>query len=251
MFKKKVFTPFVTIVIALVCCGASIFGTYMVMRKPAPEPQEANLYANAIVDAVLAETSEILPLVEITKNSDSVTWNESGDKVLMLTFHRYPSSYPNGENVTLEWGSVWTFTDKEFFDWYAENSEGVTDWRLRLNQLLGMPQENEGSHVTAMWVSPDDLIRPAYVTDITKQMTNTFAEGHTETDDYINWFNDNAVYSYCGNTYPWTRLGYTYDWADNGTEYGLTEFLIESGANVTVEYTKSLDDFITYSDNKT
>lgn len=58
------------------------------------------------------------------------------------------------------------------------------------------------------------------------------------------WFDSNVTVSYSeDNPYPWTRLGYTYDWADNGKEYGLSEFLIFSGADATVEYTCSIDEF--------
>ena len=41
-------------------------------------------------------------------------------------------------------------------------------------------------------------------------------------------------------------LGYTYDWADNGTAYGLSEFLIFSGATVNIEYTLSVSELIEF-----
>ncbi len=34
--------------------------------------------------------------------------------------------------------------------------------------------------------------------------------------------------------YPWTRLGYTYDWGNPGSEVGLSEFVIQGGATVQV-----------------
>jgi hypothetical protein len=34
---------------------------------------------------------------------------------------------------------------------------------------------------------------------------------------------------------PWTRLGYTYDWGDSKTHIGLSEFVIEQNATVTVK----------------
>lgn len=40
------------------------------------------------------------------------------------------------------------------------------------------------------------------------------------------------------------RHGYTYDWADNGREYGLSECLILSGSVIEVEWTKTTDEFI-------
>ena len=95
------------------------------------------------------------------------------------------------------------------------------------------------------------MIRPAYVTDVTGQMRNSFSEETPEDPDYIAWFNANAVYSYCENTYPWTRLGYTYDWAENGEEHGLSEFLLTDGAEVTVEFTKTLEEFLRWAGEET
>ena len=46
------------------------------------------------------------------------------------------------------------------------------------------------------------------------------------------WFENNTASSYSTGAYPWTRLGYTYDWADNGTAYGLSEVIIFKGAKV-------------------
>ena len=102
--------------------------------------------------------------------------------------------------------------------------------------------------VTALWVDASVLNRPAYVTDITAQMTTTYQPtGNEEFDKrYKSWFDSTILWSYFDSAYPWTRLGYTYDWADNGTEYGLSEFLIFQGASAKVEYTYSIDDFVTY-----
>lgn len=244
MFKKKFLTPFAALLLAIVCCSVSVFGTYMVIEKNIPKTESVGLYQKAITDAVVADKDEILPLVEIDKDSDMVTWNETGDKVLMLTFHKYPDSYPEGSEMKIQWGYVWIFSEKEFLSWYKDNENGVTNWSLRLKQLLGMPEDNKNTHVTAVWVSPDSLIRPAYITDVTQQMSNAFPADADKSDDYIQWFNDNAVYSYCDNTYPWTRLGYTYDWADNGKEYDLSEFLIQNGTDVTVEFTNTVGEFI-------
>ena len=144
--------------------------------------------------------------------------------------------------MTLEWGEVWTFTDREIKNWYAANSQGVTDWELRLEQLIGLPPEAGYTHISAFWASPEDVIRPAYVTDPTQPMTNQLAEDMDEAD--LDWFDGNILWSYFDSAYPWTRLGYTYDWADNGQEYGLSEFLIRDGAEVNVAFTMATEQFL-------
>ena len=164
-------------------------------------------------------------------------------QVLLYTFHKYPDSYPDGADVKLEWGNVWTFTGGELEDWYQENKESVTDWQARMKELLGLTPDNESNYVTAMWAKPEDVFRPAYVSDIgTVEMTDSFADDVDE--DYKAWFDANIISSYYDGEYPWTRLGYTYDWADNGQTYGLSEFIVKQDSDVKVAYTVELDEMI-------
>ena len=75
-------------------------------------------------------------------------------------------------------------------------------------------------------------------------MTTQLTEGADAA--YREWFEDNIIWSYFDSAYPWTRLGYTYDWADNGQEYGLSEFLIRQGAEVEVAFTMTTEEFIAW-----
>ena len=251
-FKKKTLTPFAAALIALACIAASVGGTFLALRRPAVgagEPTAQELYELAVQDAVFADEEEILPLVEVVRDSDKVTWNEAGDRILLLSWHRYPDSYPAGEEVAFQWGEVWAFTDREIVRRYKEEKNSVTDWTLRLEQLIGLPPEKGYTHFSAFWVDPADVIRPAYVTDITGQMKNTFdaePSGDAFSKWYGEWYDGNIVWSYFDSAYPWTRLGYTYDWADNGTEYGLSEFLILPNSKATVAFTLSNEDFLAW-----
>ena len=90
-----------------------------------------------------------MPLVNITRDDDRVIWN--GDKVLMGLVHKYPDSYPDGEDVTLKLGDVWVFSAGEMYQWINSNSDGVNDWQERLEQLLGLP---EWKKYTSAWRIP-------------------------------------------------------------------------------------------------
>ena len=231
--KQRYFLKAGALILAL-CCLLSLFGC---AAKTAEK-----LYLSAVEDAKQAEENEILPLVTLTPDSDMVTWNDDGTKVLLLSWHKCPDIA--GESFTCTYGEIWTFTDKEILSWYDENSEGITDWELRLEQLIGLPAGAEYTHVSAFWVDLDEVIRPAYQTDVTKQMTANLLDG-SSLGEYKEWFDGNAEYSYSDETpYPWTRLGYTYDWADNGREYGLSEFLILADSVIEVEWTKTTDEFV-------
>ena len=199
-------------------------------------------YERAVMDAVFAEESELMPLVEITPDSELTTWNDEG-KVLMLSWNRHPERYIEGTSYTLDNGEIWTFTDKEILAWFEENGEDVEDWGLRLEELIGLPEGSGYTHVSAFWCDPEELIRPAYVTDITVQMDVSALDG-SMLGEYEEWFEGNIIWSYFDSAYPWTRLGYTYDWNEDGNEYGLTEFIILPGSEVEIEWTITTVEFI-------
>ncbi len=233
----------IIIVIIAVIIAAIILLSRLAVLARYTEP-EKDLYAKAMNDAKEAEADEIEVLVTLTPESNMATWNEDGTKVLLLSWHEYPESYIADESFTCSNGDIWAFTDKEILSWYDGNAKDVADWELRLEQLIGLPVITEYTHVSAFWVDIDEVIRPAYQLDVTEQMSADLLDG-SALGGYKPWFDDNAEYSYSEETpYPWTRLGYTYDWADNGKEYGLSEFLILAGSVIEVEWTKSTDEFV-------
>lgn len=200
------------------------------------------LYVQAVEDAKTIEPEELLPLkTTLTRDDPYAQWNERGDRVLVCTWNDTPEDYPDGTDVTVGEEPVWVFSGAEFAAWYAANSNGVEDWELRLCQLIGLPPDAGYTHFTTLWADPEELLRPAFDPDVT---TNTMAEELTGEDWYRSWFEDNTAASYGADGYPWTRLGYTYDWADNGTEYGLTEFILPTGAEVTVERTVTTQEYL-------
>ena len=63
-------------------------------------------------------------------------------------------------------------------------------------------------------------------------------------ESYMLQFNENILDSYFYGAYLWPHLGYTYDWADNGSEYGLSEFLIRQGAELEGVDTRATKEFL-------
>lgn len=236
--NRKIASVFIAsfLLLAAGCAGTATDVSKTSEKKDSPE----ELYEQAVEDAVFAEESEIQPLVALTKDDELVTWDDEG-RVLLYTWHNYPDSYPEGENVTIEWGPVWTFTDKEIAT-HAEELKKAEDPVMRMRQIISFAPDSEHSTVTGFWVNPDDVCRPAYQSDPTEEnMVTSFGDDVDE--EFQEWFDENTLSSYFYGSYPWTRLGYTYDWADNGTEYGVTEFIVNSGAEVEVEFTETTEEF--------
>ncbi|MGN1319198.1 MAG: stalk domain-containing protein [Lachnospirales bacterium] len=197
------------------------------------------LYHNSIIDAIKANEDEIMPLYP---------YAVAGEEVLMVTWHRYPESYKDGEITELKYGDVWVFSESEFSDWIKNNgiSENMT---LRMEQLLGMPPQNGKTHFALLWVNPANMYRPIPDENIDCiRASLTFPENISE--EYKKWFNDYIINAYFPHKYPWTRLGYTYDWADNGTEYGLSEFVVRGGSKVRVEKNLTNEEFFDYITSK-
>ena len=202
---------------------------------------------NAYLDVIEATEEDIRPLVSLTKNEEKLYWNED-NKVLLFTFHRFPSSYLDGEEVTFTWGESWLCSVKEYENWYLSNKSNIKDVLLRTKQVLGMSDESKNTYITSMWFDPNDVQRPAYITDATKQMALQFDEN--ETDEYKEWFSSQYYYSYDVAKLPWTRLGYTYDWSEEAKDrYGLTEFIAWKGTTVKVEKTLTVEEFVATFNN--
>lgn len=207
------------------------------------EKSNGQLYHAAVVDSMEASEDEICPLVSLTKDDKLVTWDDQG-RVLLCTWHNYPDSYPKGEKVTINWGYVWTFTDKEIAS-NADELKTAKDPEMRMKQLIGFEPDSKHSTVTAFWVKPEDVLRPAYQSNATLgSMSTSFAEDEDADSEFRQWFDENILSSYYYGAYPWTRLGYTYDWADNGKEYGMTEFIVNPGSEVEVEFTETTEEFL-------
>lgn len=199
-------------------------------------------YQAAVEDATIAEQSEIMPLVKLLPNDDLSSYKDG--RYEMITLHKYPDSYPKGTDVTLSYGYVWVSTLSEFKQ-FAKSHEATTDWTIRLKQLLGVPSSSVKTHLTTMMVDVDDMIRPAYSTDVTGDLTSVNYQDMDESDEYKTWFDQQTLASYYrGSSYPWTRLGYTYDWAPGTDDYGLSEFIIANGSTVHVSETSTIDDFM-------
>lgn len=209
------------------------------------------LYHAAVLDAMVAEESEISKtLTPIIPSNSNLVWmgEDTARYVLMLIFTKYASSYPVGDTIITWWDNTWTTSVPELKNWFKKNPVSTEKYILRTEQLLGLPNNSGNEWMVEVWVKPSDLLRPAYENEIETTSSGIYFSDSV-TQDYITWFNGNIIYSYYPaknkKAYPWTRLGYTYDWGNNVSEIGLSEFLIKKNSRVIVKSVKSISEYLT------
>jgi len=150
--------------------------------------------------------------------------------------------------------------------WVSAEGEGQTickkweltgdDLKMRLNQLIGLRPEDKESHFVTMEVNVENLFRPAVDPNITTfyPCGNTIGLDCGELFPYnvpidhrnriTSWLNNTSGVGPRADGYPWTGLGYTYDWnPENPTNYGISEYIIKEGSEVTIVDVATDDDY--------
>ncbi|NPE28699.1 hypothetical protein HNV12_12165 [Methanococcoides sp. SA1] len=206
------------------------------------------MYQTAIEDAMLAEEDEIYKkLVPIIESNTELQWmDDSGEKyVLLVTWTKYPESYSVESNVSTWWGDTWVMVIPELKGFVQENNIQDDELTLRLEQLIGLPPGDGNDHFVEMWVKPYDLFRPTPDPEITDtQAQLDFHENVSQ--EHVDWFNSLNISTY--DEYPWTRLGYTYDWGDPASDVGLSEYVIRKDSEVIVSSVSTTIDYF-YQDS--
>lgn len=206
--------------------------------------------------------NDLVALVPATKK---LVFNDKG-QVLMASFTKaqYFNGYSQGKDFSL-YGETW-FTAAPFLQEFCQNYNG-DNLLLRIQQLLGLPPKTEKHNdaVASFWVNPADIYRPCAdpgVTDNECVVTlsgEKFKDGHSSwakasqisqsfvsvSSTHLEWMASNWDARYSPEDlyarYPWTALGYTYDWAKPNDPVGMSEFVSNGGTPATFESIVPLD----------
>lgn len=205
-------------------------------------------YSNAVVDAAQALPSEVSThLTPITPSNSRLAWRTNGQGVLQVK----AATFMAHNIATNYWApGVHTFTSRDqWFTVYPDLKEFCAQYKgsnqlLRIKELLGLPPSNPNDTVAEFWVSPEYVFRPAAepaINSVSAGVTASATAPLTGPSDrvptyWVDWFNN--FYKSCDfkmtqgveKSFPWTQLGYTYDWEPGRTNHvGLSEFVIPSG----------------------
>lgn len=209
------------------------------------EPTLDELYQAAVDDAEIAEADEIVDTLTIIDDANTDLIRDDQGRVLMVTWTSYDGYDAQvGQDTTLPAPvEVWVTAAPQMQDFCQALGLQQSELSLRLEQLLGLPPANGKDRVVQLWVPADAMFRPSPDAEITDSVADLdFPVGTTQ--EHMTWIDDLIASSYGEGGYPWTRLGYTYDWnPDAPDEVGLSEYVVAGGSTIGVDSVTSTDEY--------
>jgi hypothetical protein len=245
MPKSSVVFAAIFVVAIVLTLGLTELYTGVIAPAFAPQPTLDQKYTWAIEDAMIAQPKEVTNnLTPITFNNSNLIWQGEGENatVLVVAWTKYTSSYPVNSTVNTTWGDIWVTVAPEIQTFFHNHVNTNTNATIRTAELLGLPANSSNTAFVELWVKPQSLFRPSPDNEITDTTTNLNFPANA-TALYKNWFNNNIIYSYYPMKYPWTRLGYTYDWGSSN-HIGLSEFILAQNSTVIVKSVTSTADYL-------
>lgn len=200
------------------------------------------LYQASVVDAKDAEASEIVDTLVAINPSNNTLPRDAQGRVLMVTWTSY-KGYDTlvGKDTSLA-VEVWTTAGHSMQDFCKKSGLTGADLNLRLEQLLGLPPHNGKDRVVELWVPAETMFRPSADPEITDSVAQLdFPVGTLQA--HIDWYNALKGSSYGDKGYPWTRLGYTFDWYPDMSDVGLSEFVVSKGSMVGINAVATQDEY--------
>ena len=198
-------------------------------------------YLHALKQARLATANDVstsLLTIDPSRPVTVVTWiREAQTSKFQKDQHTAPYDI---------WVTVVPMVKRFCQEYAARHSVSEEQLTERLEQRLGLPPgagKGEFVEITiATPSSPKHLFRPCSVPAINSNSCTPGPPAADAGDQYRLWFLSQYYFSYgtaAPYSYPWTALGYTFDWGldDKGqlVKFGESEFVIPQGAPIRVE----------------
>jgi hypothetical protein len=127
-------------------------------------------------------------------------------------------------------------------DWSDPAPEAQAAGYQRISQRLGLPPYALNDRFVLLWVEPERLLRPCADPDPDRDACGAALPDAIEVPDltrdaYAAWFTGNVGSAYAAGGAPWTRYGWTYDWAADAQQppYGASEFMLAPDTDYEIE----------------
>jgi len=174
----------------------------------------------------------------------------------------YFESLGTGDKLTVNF-EMWITASPKLLEFISDYKKNQKQFPVvtRVQQLLGLPIKNGKHYLVNVWVRPEDMIRPTPDSEVVDEIALNDASEQTiegknfnfdifdhikAPEEYVTWYKNRRANAYTKGKpefFPWTRLGYTYDWGKKGKDKnGLSEFLVKKGSNVLIRSIDELPD---------
>jgi len=207
-------------------------------------PYLKKLFKAAMEDAQNPEPGEISHnLINLETDKNLIDTLINGERYIkMVSWKLNPAWYPKKGKFNNKNRVIWVTAAPIIQDSCKSFYKKYKDPNMRLRQLLGLQPFTVETFFLEVWVRPSDMFRPAPDNEVNDNSAGLNLPSNV-TKSYRKWFNDTRAKQYVDCTdsifdeygYPWTQLGYTYDWSpDNPSHVGLSEFVIKENTNMFV-----------------
>jgi len=199
----------------------------------APEQQSLwNAYFRAIYDSAVYEPANVRPLYPLRPDADG--------NVLVATLGRRDGNV--GDTIPTKDG-IWVTMVPEV---QTICRAFTGDVAMQLRELLGLRPDDDVPRFLSLQAKASDIFRPSpdpqtttvYPCPTPPDSTcgNVFPKDSPGvTPEHVLWIASSSfsLHAVPGG-YPWTHLGYTYNWAPGKDRYGASEYVIRAGKTATI-----------------
>jgi hypothetical protein len=203
-------------------------------------------YERAIRDAAqFGPDAVVRTLTPVALHNDTLRWQVDGDSTrwVQVTTWTDDAPLPGGDTIQTEedaltlTGDVWV-TLTPAVQQFCQNVRPDRRTR-RLEQRLGLPPYAGYTRFVTFWASTRDLFRPCPDPETTDRQCQNHppqpASRVRVAPEHTEWLEAQFASSHQPGGYPFTGLGYTYDWGRPEQPVGFSEFVVPEGATIRVE----------------
>lgn len=220
-------------------------------QQATPDPELVSQYNKAVKNSAYTADSKICnTLFAVADNNHELSYKTiKGVTYVLAVSLKGDASYfptkPDSLWSTGKWDSWVTMSPELKGKVKGENPKDID---MRLKQLLGLPPGSTYSYFVEMWVQPKDLFRPCPDKEITDNSCGLCFPPNTDST-HRDWINSQRLSRFfvCDTAarYPWTELGYTYDWSpENPTHVGCSEYVIRKNSYVYVNKIYTVKEYL-------
>jgi uncharacterized protein with beta-barrel porin domain len=168
---------------------------------------------------------------------------DPNSRVLMSCFTDFSAYDRTTYTPTATHPKLWVSAAPQLYEFHQTNNTAPEDMALRTKQLLGMPSFHAGDRVVEIWIDQSSMFRPCRDPSMTNPVSSIdWPAGVLPA--HKAWMESNATWSYDTTAqhapYPFTQLGYTYDWGNPDSIVGLSEFIAQSDTPLYIHAVVSL-----------